>query len=152
MPALDEMWSIGKEQLLPALQVVYTTAQQLDLPRLLADLPRLLQQSGLCQYTITALTGLGSELQQMVADRTAANPLVDAQLSGLEQPRGFDNSNTVRRHQKNAAGDGKCLSFIKNNFKQFLCICVCTHIKALKFLHLQCIGLASSHRDEGVGG
>ena len=97
-PAVDQMWSIATQQLMPALEDLYAAVQQLNMASMLQDVPQMVQSSGICEFTVDSVSQLSSSL----GVRLAA-PHVAAQLPrGLHRklPRGLHQQLPRGLHQQ----------------------------------------------------
>ena len=73
------MLALAKDQLIPAMEHMYTAAQQLDIPLLLKNLPLILQKNGLCQFTPEAIAKFSSSTEHLLVifDSLDASQLAD---------------------------------------------------------------------------
>ena len=114
-PAVDQMWSIATQQLMPALENLYAAVQQLNMAAMLQDVPQMVQSSGICEFTVDSVSQLSSSL----GVRLAA-PHVAAHLPrGLDQqlPRGLDQQLPRDLDQQLLPSLNSIKQWFKNTFK-----------------------------------
>jgi len=97
---------VAEEQLVPTLEQLYSTAQQLDIPSLMADLPTHLRESGLCQLTIVTITDISSGLQAELPLLAAARQLAHLQRLNFDsfKQHGAAFIESFRQHARDAEG------------------------------------------------